>query len=71
MGTLPPVERWVVTTRVESPCVRNCCLDDDDVCLGCLRTLGEITAWSGASDADRTAILVAAAERADARRRTR
>jgi len=31
--------------EVASPCVRNCCLDDDDVCLGCFRHMDEILAW--------------------------
>lgn len=31
---------------VESPCVRNCCLNEDDVCLGCFRSLVEITRWT-------------------------
>ena len=30
---------------ISNPCVRNCCLDDDDVCLGCFRTLDEILGW--------------------------
>ncbi|WP_156302871.1 DUF1289 domain-containing protein, partial [Methylogaea oryzae] len=25
------------------PCVRNCCLDSTDICLGCFRALAEIT----------------------------
>lgn len=28
-----------------SPCIRNCCLDTDDICLGCFRSLTEITSW--------------------------
>ncbi len=31
---------------VESPCVRNCCLNEEDVCLGCFRALTEITQWT-------------------------
>ncbi|WP_083794677.1 DUF1289 domain-containing protein [Vibrio sp. 16] len=33
-------------TKMTNPCVRNCCLDDDDVCLGCFRTLKEILGWN-------------------------
>jgi predicted Fe-S protein YdhL (DUF1289 family) len=55
--------------RVESPCVRNCCLDDDDVCLGCFRTLDEITGWNEASDEERHAILERARQRREARQR--
>jgi hypothetical protein len=54
---------------VASPCVRNCCLDDEDVCLGCHRTVTEIMAWGSAGNPERRAILQRAAERAEARRR--
>lgn len=49
--------------QIDSPCVRNCCLDDGDICLGCGRSLREITAWSVANDAAKQIILTAAAER--------
>jgi len=42
---------------IQSPCVRNCCLDDDDICLGCFRTITEITSWSEADDNGRLNIL--------------
>jgi predicted Fe-S protein YdhL (DUF1289 family) len=51
-----------------SPCVRNCCLDDQDICLGCQRSVEEIIAWGPASNAERRAILERAAARAQARR---
>ncbi|QVK24925.1 DUF1289 domain-containing protein [Shewanella dokdonensis] len=44
-------------TSPSSPCVRNCCLDHQDVCLGCGRTLDEILAWHDASDVRKTQIL--------------
>jgi uncharacterized protein len=31
---------------VNSPCVRNCCLDTEDICLGCFRSIDEIMQWS-------------------------
>ncbi|HUL81495.1 MAG TPA: DUF1289 domain-containing protein [Gammaproteobacteria bacterium] len=49
--------------EIASPCVRTCCLDDDDVCIGCGRALAEIVAWGTADDRERRAIL----ERARAR----
>ena len=33
-------------TKINSPCVRNCCLDTKDICLGCFRSIGEILVWS-------------------------
>ena len=52
---------------VPSPCVRNCCLDEADVCMGCGRSLAEIRDWSAAGDAERLDILARAAERRAAR----
>jgi predicted Fe-S protein YdhL (DUF1289 family) len=49
--------------QVESPCVRNCCLDDDDVCMGCYRTIREICDWRSANDAEKRAVLERCAER--------
>jgi predicted Fe-S protein YdhL (DUF1289 family) len=42
---------------VESPCVRNCCLNDEDICLGCFRSLEEIKFWNEAVEKERIAIL--------------
>ncbi|HKJ52033.1 MAG TPA: DUF1289 domain-containing protein [Gammaproteobacteria bacterium] len=50
--------------RVGSPCIRHCTLDDDDICLGCFRSIEDICAWGGADDDERRRIL----ERAAARR---
>ena len=54
---------------VESPCIRLCTLDDNDICVGCYRSIDEICAWGGASEAERRAILEAAARRAEDLRR--
>lgn len=48
---------------IPSPCVRNCCLNEKDVCLGCFRSLAEITAWGSADSATRRDILDRARER--------
>ena len=50
-----------------SPCIRNCCLDERDVCMGCGRSLDEIRVWGEADDTQRQGIL----ERAAARRAER
>jgi predicted Fe-S protein YdhL (DUF1289 family) len=47
--------------------VRNCCLDDRDICLGCGRSLNEILEWSAASDERRLAICTGARDRLSAR----
>jgi uncharacterized protein len=41
----------------ESPCVRNCCLGDDLVCLGCFRSLDEIKEWTLVDERRRRVIL--------------
>jgi predicted Fe-S protein YdhL (DUF1289 family) len=46
----------------QSPCVRNCCLDDDDTCLGCFRSLEEIKEW-GTVDRHRRCIILQNARR--------
>jgi predicted Fe-S protein YdhL (DUF1289 family) len=28
-----------------SPCIRNCQLDEDDICIGCHRSLDEVKSW--------------------------
>ena len=47
----------------QSPCIRNCCLDDDDTCLGCFRSLEEIKEWSLVDDHRRQTILGNAQQR--------
>ena len=55
--------------RVESPCVRKCTLDDEDICVGCFRSIDEICAWSSASDDERRAILEQVAARRESKAR--
>ena len=43
---------------VKSPCVRNCCLDLDDICLGCFRHLDEITGWQAFSNEEKNAVVL-------------
>ena len=42
---------------VTSPCVRNCCLNEKDICLGCFRHVEEITQWSSFTEEERKAVL--------------
>ena len=46
-----------------SPCLRTCCLNDKDICLGCFRSLPEILSWSKADAATRQQILLSAEQR--------
>jgi predicted Fe-S protein YdhL (DUF1289 family) len=51
-----------IDSSLQSPCVRNCCLDDDLICLGCYRTLEEIREWAAAGN-DRRQVILQTAER--------
>ena len=57
------------TPRVESPCVRKCTLDVDDVCVGCFRSIEDICAWGGADNSRRREILQQAAARREIKSR--
>lgn len=50
-------------SAIESPCIRNCCLNNEDVCLGCFRLLDEITGWAYFSDAEKRVIMSNAVQR--------
>ena len=54
--------------KSSSPCVRNCCLDGDDICLGCGRALEEITGWNAATAEEKQKILQRSNERMEIRR---
>ncbi|HGP5625183.1 TPA: DUF1289 domain-containing protein, partial [Vibrio cholerae O1] len=43
----------IETCSYKSPCVRHCCLDDKDICIGCGRTLDEICCWSSATNSEK------------------
>ncbi|MDB2705087.1 DUF1289 domain-containing protein [Pseudomonadota bacterium] len=49
--------------EIQSPCVRNCCLDNNDICLGCHRSLEEIMQWSQSDDKQKKIILTAVQNR--------
>ncbi len=53
----------------QSPCKRNCCLDQDDICLGCGRSLAEITGWHQANTLQKQQILALAETRLTAKKR--
>ena len=49
---------------IASPCIDVCKLDEaSGLCQGCYRNLSEISAWGKASDAEKTLILAAVAQR--------
>ena len=49
---------------VASPCINVCKMDaPSGLCVGCFRTIDEITVWSRSDDACRLEILAAVAKR--------
>ncbi|MBU1296618.1 MAG: DUF1289 domain-containing protein [Gammaproteobacteria bacterium] len=42
---------------IKSPCIRHCCLDGDDVCVGCYRTITEIMDWQKSTQSEKLDIL--------------
>ncbi len=53
-------ERFFVNSRAfrpMSPCVNICTLDEEHVCMGCLRRLEEIIAWGTMSGEEQWALV--------------
>ena len=49
---------------IASPCINVCEMDaQSGLCVGCLRTIDEITAWSRLDDSRRRNVLAAVADR--------
>ncbi len=49
--------------KIPYPCRRNCCLDQQDICLGCGRLLSEITGWHQADEHQKLQIIANASAR--------
>ncbi len=56
---------------LHSPCVRLCTLDEEDICVGCGRSLEEIKGWAAYSEATRTELLWLCRKRLEQRSRFR
>ena len=52
---------------IKSPCISVCALDVDDVCLGCYRTMEEITQWALMENDQRREVLLKSQQRAKER----
>lgn len=49
--------RRVFDQTVPSPCIAVCTLDENDVCIGCLRTADEIREWMILDRDEKLAVL--------------
>ncbi len=56
-------EKSMVEKIIPSPCIGNCCLDQQDICLGCARHIDEIVGWHGSNNNQRLQILKACQQR--------
>ncbi|MFK8032106.1 MAG: DUF1289 domain-containing protein [Gammaproteobacteria bacterium] len=45
-------------SSTDSPCIGICQLDENNMCLGCLRTMSEISLWSRLSSLQKAAVLL-------------
>lgn len=45
------------THELKSPCIQNCCLDNNDMCLGCFRMMEEILIWGQADEKQKREIM--------------
>ncbi|PWE34000.1 DUF1289 domain-containing protein [Maritimibacter sp. 55A14] len=58
--------------EIESPCVKLCTIHPETrLCIGCHRSIDEITAWSRLSSEARRAIMAELPDRAAAQRKRR
>ncbi|MGD9540159.1 DUF1289 domain-containing protein [Methylocystis sp.] len=48
---------------IDSPCIKICELDRDDICVGCGRTRAEIAGWSSMSEAQQATVIERAKKR--------
>ncbi len=42
---------------INKPCIKKCCLNEDDVCLGCFRTFEDMRQWHKANIEEKTQML--------------
>ena len=52
-----------MSVDVKSPCIKVCKYDEDKICIGCHRTMDEITGWLFMNNDSKRESLKAAAER--------
>jgi predicted Fe-S protein YdhL (DUF1289 family) len=58
-----PYKTPASNASVASPCVRQCCLNEQDMCVGCGRYLVEITGWLNFTDEEKMTVVLYAQQR--------
>jgi predicted Fe-S protein YdhL (DUF1289 family) len=51
------------TDTIDNPCIRHCCLDEHDICVGCFRSYEEILAWHSMAESEKIHTKALALER--------
>lgn len=51
------------SNNIKSPCSRNCCLNQQNICLGCFRHIDEIIAWQSYSEQNKEQIMLVCQQR--------
>lgn len=49
--------------KVKSPCISVCALDENDICMGCYRSMREITDWAECTEDEKRAVIERAHQR--------
>ena len=47
-----------MSTNIKSPCIQVCKYDEDGICMGCYRTMNEITGWLFMNDKQKAQSLL-------------
>jgi predicted Fe-S protein YdhL (DUF1289 family) len=42
---------------IHKPCIKKCCLNEEDICLGCFRSFNDMLKWNKASINEKTEML--------------
>jgi len=48
---------------IEKPCIRQCTLNDEEICMGCFRTFNDMLKWHKSSIEEKKHVLQLAEER--------
>ena len=42
---------------IDKPCIKKCCLNEEDICMGCFRRFNDMLKWNKASINEKTEML--------------
>ena len=57
------MEQKIRVPTLDKPCIRQCCLNEKDICMGCFRTFDDMKLWRMATQKEKLDILQYAKER--------